>query len=861
MTRSPEGRSRRTLFVVGATMSCILGAGGAALLLLYWSSPAWQERLALLLGPPDAALIWQVTLGLLGATAVLALLTYLFSFDSRAPRRPRLALALVFAAAGALAGVAAASALLLDSGPLSPPGLGMIAALALALAGLVLGFEALVRRALERALRRADEAHNRARAFFLSRLLLAFRPGRLETFRSVALERFRRGDRSPEILEDLESLYKEGAPSEDVTAALCRLAAERRDATAYLLYLNRLFALRPEDPDLLQALIDENLAQGHKGDARRLMENRGVGSAPEELEIYASLLIDQGDPGRAVEVAQRLGEQEGIPYKRSGALLRRAIEADPKLFPALNLLGEQALESRNLEQAARRFEASLALLPAQPRIRRALQGIYREAGLLDRLERLLAEDLAAPGAPAEESHYFEYAEILILNKRQREAREVLEAGLRCHPQSFRLIDRLAESLCDTQEWEEAAAKNALALQAAPDDEARARCRRRAARIERAQLSAELYDLQQEVEKNPADIDLGLELIRRLTAHGQADRALAHAGTLLHRQPASRGRVKELLGQLGLAPEGPFIFLSFLADLHLADGDGDAALALIEPMRARSLDPDAVELELLQRLLQRKPNHAGALRRSGEIHQRLRHFAQMVHFYVLYLAHGGEAAPEINRALFSAYLELKDYENAALHAERLFAADATDARAPLRLAQLAFEQGRLDDTLRWANLALERAAGQSEARALIRQVERLQAERRGKQLQARVESGAATPAEFEELADLRSHLDDLDQAIPLYQKAARDSERALRVKLKLAICMAQKGLLDLADETVRDFHLPPDTPETATLMELYYDLAGLFERERKLEIAHRIYKQLFLVDAGFRDVVKKVQRFS
>lgn len=853
-------RIRRAAFGLLVTLSTVIGVLGGALLLAFWASPDWQTRLETLFGKPEGETIWITSFTLLAVALGAMLLAYPFSFNTRAPRRPWKGMVLSLGACGFLTGTILGW-ILLQERLLSPAGGAVIVVGTLLFPAAWLAKEALIRKLLEAMLRRADAAEQRALALLLSRILLLFRPGHTETLRSVALERFNRGDRSEEVMRDLRRFDEQGGNSEEMLEALCRMAAENRDSEAYLKYLNQLYALHPEDPELTETLIAENLAQGNPREALRIIEQADADDTPRKLERHATLLLDLGEPDRVMDLAQRLAQHEGIPFKASGQILRRVLEKTPRLFNAMNLLGEQAVAARNLEQAIRRFQNSLEIQPNQPRVKRRLLELYRETSLTEPLEALLEDVLAASGDAPQESLVLEYADVLISNGKRDKACEFLAEQVDRHPGRFPLLDNHAEALCLCEQWEKAAEVNRLAMNHAEAEEQKAKCRQRANRIEKALVSAEIYELQQQVEQHPDQEEPAVELIRRLHEASQFERSLAHADGLLHRVPAARPKIKQWLRENGKAPGGPFLFLSYLADLHLADGEYEEVISLIEPMRERSLTPDAIEMDLCQKILHRVPNHLEALRRLGMIHHRERRFAEMVHYYVLFVAHGGTASPEINRALFNAYVELSDYPNARSYGEALIAASPEDDHLPLRLAQLAFKARQYADALRLAELSVQRNARNTEAARLVSQVRRTYDEARARELQALVDKGEGKPEDYETLADLYHGLGRLDDTIPLYQKAARDADRSMRCKAKLSLCLAKKGLFDLSYETLGDMRVAPDTEQTLVLLDLLYDIARLFEGERMIDKAGRIYKAIFLVDAGYRDVVKKVEKFT
>jgi tetratricopeptide (TPR) repeat protein len=853
-------RVRRMAFGFFVALSTGTGLLGGALLLAFGASPVWQGRLEFLFGKPDEESVWVTSFLLLGIALVAMVLAYPLSFDTRAARRPWKGMVLALCACGFFSGTVAAWGLFLDR-MASLAGGAIILTATLLFPAVWLAKEALFRMLLERMLHHADAAEQRALALFLSRILLLFRPGHSETLRSVALERFNRGDRSEDVLRDLRRFGEQGDNSEEMLEALCRIAAENRDSEAYLHHLTQLHALHPDDADLTESLIAENLAQENPREALRLIEQADADDTPNKIERHATLLLDLDEPERAMDLAQRLAQQEGIPFKASGQLLRRVLEKNPRLFNAMNLLGEQACAARNLEQAIRRFQNSLDIQPNQPRIKRRLLELYRETSLTEPLEALLREMIESTGEAPRDSIVLEYADVLINNGKRDKARDFLAHQVEQYPDHFPLLDTYADALCLCEAWEEASAINHRASARAEVEEHKAKCRQRANRIEKALVSAEIYELQQEVERHPDQEEPAFELIRRLFDASQYERSLAYADGLLHRVPSARPKIKELLREKGLPPGGPYLCLSYLADLYLAEGDCEAIIGLIKPMCERSLNPDAIEMELCQKILRKMPNHLEALHRLGMLYHRERRFAEMVHHYVLFVAHGGTATPEINQALFNAYVELSDYPNARSYGEALIASSPEDDQLPLRLAQLAFKAKEYTDALRLAELAVQRNAKNNEALRLVTLVRRTYDEGRSRELQALVDKGEGKPEDYETLADLYHGLGRLDDTIPLYQKAARDAERTMRCKAKLALCLAEKGLFDLAYETLGDMHVSPDTEQTPVLLDLLYSVAWHFEGERMIDKAGRIYKTIFLVDAGYRDVVKKVEKFS
>lgn len=856
------GGGAKPAFLALASLNAVAAAVSAGSLLVYWSSGGKDSVLLPIFGAPDAPTIGQIMIGMVSTQGALLLLTWLVSFDTRAPKRPRLGMTVSSLAAGLMVGVFFA-ALIFQDQLLAEVG-GKVAILA-GMLGVPAGWllvEWLIATMISAMLAQAEAQGAGARALALSKALLPFRPGSSATFRAVALERFKRGERTPALLSELDALFDAYDRGDDLLEALMRWAAERRDPARYLQMLTLLHEVRPEDEDLVEALIEEHRAQNNSREALKLVERVGPDEESQrELERYAELLAECDRFDDAITTAEKLAELEGMPFKSSGKILRRVLERNNSLVKAHNLLGDQASRSRNLDQAARRYEASLAVKPDQPDVKRRLLAIHRETSQIDATVKLLAEMLKDPKELADDGLCIEYADALLATKKTAEAKQFLSERVRAGATSYPFQDRMAEALVTLQEWTEASEFNVRASEKAAGEEARSRCRQRAARIERALLSAELYDLQQEVAKKPDDSGLALQLVRRLIESKQLERATNQADALVRRDPKTREGVIEVLREMGLAPGGPFLILSYLSDLYIAGGDTDAAFALIPAMRERSLSPDAAEREVCEKIIRRQPNHLQSLKALGALHDREHQFTETVHYYMLYVAHGGEATPEVAGALFEAYAELGDFTNALKFGQPLIDAEPADDRRPMRLAEIALKVKALEVAEKWAEVTLQRNAKNTTAQRIAREVRSQQHEKESAELQRRVDAGTATPADLERLADILQEQKKFDAAIPLFQRAARDAARTTRAKAKLALCLAEKGLYDLANETLQGVEPPTDPDEGRDILELLYMVARHFEDERMTERAVEIYKRIFRCDAGFKDVVKKIERYS
>ena len=105
-------------------------------------------------------------------------------------------------------------------------------------------------------------------------------------------------------------------------------------------------------------------------------------------------------------------------------------------------------------------------------------------------------------------------------------------------------------------------------------------------------------------------------------------------------------------------------------------------------------------------------------------------------------------------------------------------------------------------------------------------------------------------------------DSIQKAIAQFQHAVNDARQSVRARYMLGLSFAK-------DEKTRDLatgqfeqalaHLP--SLESTQAKEIQYEMARVYEGEGNNEKAVEIYKKIFEVDAGFKDVLDKIRQLS
>ena len=851
-----------------STLLFILTALGAVLL-SGWGIMEWTAIEPALMGRFESreqmapVLDRQMLVGA-GLLAALAL-AYVLSFDSRRPRRPNKLIGAAAFLAGAAAAVPIRTAfyvyeVLPDVAP-DEATIGLALGGGLALAGLLFGFELANRALWPRCATWFDQRHMPAMTLFCNRVALLFNPGQSSMLRSVALARFRRGVRA-DAVETLEALYDAGQRDPELLEALCKYAGEQKDRPARLHYLRELHELVPDEPEIRSVLIDELIDQGQHAEALRHIEEQGVPEEQEALETYGVLLLAERHWDRATDTANRLGELEGIPFRRSQRLLLDAVAEAPRPTKALNILAAQADRMARRDQKVRWLEKSLDADPSQRHVREQLLDIHREAGRTDRLEELLA--MAVRENPRDQALHFELAEVLRQNEKNSEALEELEMIVSRPGAPARAHHLQALILYDIEKWDAAAKAVERGLAANPTQEDQRQLLHLRKQIEKAILSEEVSELLEEADRNPGELGLQLAALSRLIEGNHTEKILALVDRTLANHPGSRTQILEQLRDYAEKPNSSFPILNLLADLLVADGQYPEALEVIKLMGERSIDKVATIREGTQKILRRSPHHLGTLKLLGDTYLGHGRFTEMIHSYSLYLAHGGEESEDIDRALAKAYMSLNDFENGRRFINQLLDLNPRDIELLEKAIPLALEGGQPEDAAEYLKKLELADPRHPDLKRLRERVKMGMGERRFAFLQRELEAGKGGAETLEQLGDIARDMGNYGNAITYFQRASRDRDNkslARRCTAKLAYCYMKKRLDDLCTETLREIHisLEDDPQDLQAIMDILYDIGDMFLDLKMYERAERVFKQLCKIDAGYRDVLTKIEK--
>ena len=832
-----------------------------------WMATVWQSY-ATMAGKPEEFITERVQFHLMLSLVVIGvwLVGYLISFDSKRPARPFLLICI----SGFFAGAASAfvfrealGAYEVLQNPMPAYDMyfvGLVAGLGLVLPLLSMGFEAANRSLWSSLATSFDEKQQAGLALTATRLSLLFRPGQTAMLRSVALAGFRKGNRA-ESVQTILNLYKSGRRDPEILEALCKYSSEQRDSRNYLRFLKELHETLPQEEEIRETLIEEYISQNMTAEALALVEKAGVRRNEEGLSRYANLLLAKGDLPQVVEIAEELGQIEGIPFRQSQKLLREVLSRASEYVPAINLLASQAERMALREQRLRWLEKSLDADSTQAGIRAQLISIYREMGQSERLEELLLRQHRE--APGDNETLFELIQVMYQNEKVEEAKQRLAQLTARQDVPVKALMLDAQIKFEEQQYDAARKALEAGMEKNPGEEEQRRLQSLMNKIDKAVLTAEVAAIVEEARANPDNSEMQLSALRRLTEGGHSDKVLALVDQFITRHPEQRANVIDVLQAYAMRSDVPFNILNLLADLLAAGNRFDETLGVVQMMTERAIDKVNAVREGTQKILRKAPHHLNTLRLLGDTYQAHGRHTDMIHSYSLYLAHGGEETEAVDRALAKAYISLGDYENARRFANQLLAANPKDIPLLKLMIPLAVDADRPEEAAEYLKQFEMADARDPEMRKIKTKVDLALGQRRFLFLQREQEAGKGGPEVLEQLGDIAMSLSNYNDAITYFQRASRERDKAdlqRRCTAKLALAYMKKRLDDLCTDTLRDItiSLDDDPKELDIIMSILYDIGVMMQEAKMYEKAEKVFKQICKIDAGYRDVLSKVE---
>ncbi len=725
------------------------------------------------------------------------------------------------------------------------------------------GMEAVAARTLLAFGRWFDEAGRQNAAYFFLKSSLRWRPSVHETARRCGLllvetGRFRaaRG-----LLERLGPI----PASEDyeVLKALERAYHAEGDARLALKCLQRQQTLRPNSKGLDQRILDQSLALESWEDAIALLESGRIFMDLEKLVLLHELYARTGNLAKALAVARQVEEKEASPHTRAVALFRGLLKKNPDNSAVMTELGSVLQKSgvaEQTEEGAGHLEQVLARDPQRTDLRRQLAGYYQQTLQYQKAEghyqRLIADESATPEI------FLGYAEMLKGDGRANDARDIYRQMRAAFKDDWRAYFREAEVLFLLGHLDEAIVLLDQSHELIPEG-ARMNPNMLRRKIDQRHEELRLQAISKDLAETGEDVQKRLEYAERLIGLDRGEQAVAECDALLEKHPDLMNRVQQVVEKGIASAVHGFRLRDYLADLYFRQGRYDDALAMFSEMAPNSLHPEKVIEEGCRKILSRVPDHLRARMTLEEVLLKTSNWEGALANYeplmgdppkeerlkiqtqwITAAYHAGKIAPARELALSIAAECSKDLPFLLLLIRIL--EDSGDYRQAFEIFKIASENFPTDETLE----NMRKTVADNKKRERMEELQTLDAQNK------------LTPADHYEKAELHRQFGQIHHAIGHYQRAANDPELADLATTKLAICLCDRRLFDLADETLDAMELTQEkAARNPELKSMYYWIADTLEQELLKKSALKYFKRLFRVDASFRDVVVRLEKLD
>jgi len=339
----------------------------------------------------------------------------------------------------------------------------------------------------------------------------------------------------------------------------------------------------------------------------------------------------------------------------------------------------------------------------------------------------------------------------------------------------------------------------------------------------AALAAELpqtavLSLEIVLKSAPKDEEAQKNLARAYSAAGQGDKAEAIMAELMRLHPEDLQLLDELkdISARKTLSEGGYEALSSGTGSYrdiLKDKDKSVALEQ-EGRQVKTDDVAQRQIAKLEAEIAREPNDMKKLRSVAELYTQQENYDRALETYNRIIEKEGAADSSLQKAIAETTIRKLDH-----------AIKALDPQAPDYAEKAARLKAERDEYIL------------SEARQRV--------ERYPGDLSIRFE-----------LAELLFKAGKINEAMPEFQKARDNPHKRIQSMAYLGQCLAAQGKNDMAARQLQNA-IKEKIVFDEEKKEMMYALAGVFEKMGKQNEGDELYKQIYEVDMGYKDVMAKV----
>lgn len=848
---SKPRKALNTVFTVVCVAVAMLNVWFGNLNYVIWSAGGVsQDTYAWIRSLPGGELV--IASIITAAGILLTFITYVLSLDYQRPRRPFwrvyvLGVSFVCFLAGY---VLAFMGIPQDS----LAAFMLVGVVALTAPLLVIYIERVAGKASLGAAASLSRSGNARRAIPFARRALAFLPGNMEGRMILGLGLADAG-RQSEAAPYLEETFHNGGRTPQLLAALAGVYEQAGNNAAAADVIGEWHRAAP-DAGLFRRMIELWLRIGQRDRALSQLQQLTSEARGPWLDVMRDLLLENGDTG-GVRALCREYEKDGPPFQRAKQCYMNLLAHDPYDMQSLKALLQLTKQSFDEEGAVGILEKLTVLNPADGQYRRELIEHYRVRSKPHEVMRHL-EALATSGA-ATVGEKLEYLDRLFSLGEYDRVEEMVKTNSDLAGNA-RAVFIHASMFYETDRTDEAAKRLAEARKQDGGGELSAQITSLDSRIRARLLDRELKEFASRAEADPGNIGLQFQYFDRLLESGAADKVVERLEEMLTNQPDMRDRVVAEIGKIMERHGRNSRLLIYLSDIYLRGRDWDNMHRAIKEMAAISLHSDAVLKDGASRILKENPHYAPSLLiysqqayKSGQYSVALDHLDK-------YYAAQGPRNSEIIRFEYDLCKEAGQADRALRIGDELLHSHPDHIGLLTGQADLCEQLSLYEQGARHLQRVAELSADPAQVRLRIRDFEEKRKRARIAELQKFVEESPKDAVAFAEMGDLYYDFAQFNDAIVAYQKAAHAAPSQSIAKAKLGYVLERKGMHTECEDIIEQVELTIDQPakEQDELKALLYATGEMLEENDKFQLAVKIYRRIFRVDAGYRDVVGRIE---
>ncbi len=351
-------------------------------------------------------------------------------------------------------------------------------------------------------------------------------------------------------------------------------------------------------------------------------------------------------------------------------------------------------------------------------------------------------------------------------------------------------------------------------------------------------------------------------IRALVKNNNQERAVGEACVLLEKHPEQTDRLISEIEKLVNTVERNYRLMDYLAELKLQNKQYDEVFGLAKRMAEKAVSETEVIKSYCERILQHNEQHLPSTQTLLRLAEEKHDWPNIYKYAQKMLKIAPKYQKTLMNKLFRSAAMQGQIEIALQHADDVLEYDPHDMQFHLELADFLMHQNLFDESIKHIEIAEAHDFYNEDAKRMRNELKRCQAIQEIEDLEKMTEKNPEDTLSHFKLGKALSFDHKYREAIPRFQKAAQNPTLKDIAMAYIANCMAMIGMLELAEETIDEMTLMIDNQQHAReAKELIYEIAHILEEQKELKRALKIYKSLFRVDAGFKDITEKMERLT